>query len=83
MDKLKNDKQIQIPQPLFVDLVKFFIVGDTSTRETILKGLERKIDALAKRELYTKYKTAATEEEREQARQEYLDRIGVPESFRW
>ena len=29
------------------------------------------------------YKTAPTEEQREQARQEYLDRRGVPESFRW
>ena len=28
-------------------------------------------------------KTAPTEEEREQARKEYLDRRGVPESFRW
>ena len=34
-------------------------------------------------ELYAKYKTAPTEEEREQARQEYLDRRGVPKSFRW
>ncbi len=35
------------------------------------------------RELYTKYKTAPTEEEKEKARKEYLDRRGVPESFRW
>ena len=34
-------------------------------------------------ELYAQYKTAPTEEQREQARQEYLDRRGVPESFRW
>ena len=33
--------------------------------------------------LYAQYKTAPTEEQREQARQEYLDRRGVPESFRW
>ena len=30
-----------------------------------------------------KYKTAPTEEEKEKARKEYLDRRGVPESFRW
>ena len=30
-----------------------------------------------------RYKTAPTEEEREQARQEYLDRRGVPQSYRW
>ena len=30
-----------------------------------------------------RYKTAPNEEEREQARQEYLDRRGVPQSYRW
>jgi len=35
------------------------------------------------RQLYSSYKTAPTEEEREQARQEYLDRRGVPQSYRW
>ena len=29
------------------------------------------------------YKTASTEEEREKSRQEYLDRRGIPDSFRW
>ena len=35
------------------------------------------------RDLYGKFKIAPTEEERERARKEYLDRRGVPESFRW
>lgn len=39
--------------------------------------------ALVLRELYGKSKTAPTEEEREKARQEYLDRRGIPDSFRW
>ena len=38
---------------------------------------------MVERELYTKSKTAPTEEEREQARQEYLDRRGIQASFRW
>lgn len=42
-----------------------------------------KLDAMVMRELYTKYKAAPTEEEKEKARKEYLDRRGVPESFRW
>ena len=49
----------------------------------IRRGLEQKMDALAMRELYTKYKTAPSEADRERARREYLDRRGVPESFRW
>ena len=49
----------------------------------IKKGLEEKMEAMVRRDLYTKYKTAPTEEEREKARQEYLDKCGIPESFRW
>ena len=46
-------------------------------------GLEKKLDAMVLRELYGKSKTALTETEREKARQEYLDRRGIPDSFRW
>ena len=49
----------------------------------IQKGLEAKLEAMVKRELYTKYKTAPTEEEREQARKEYLDKVGIHRDFRW
>ena len=41
------------------------------------------MDALVMRELYTQYKTVPTEEEKEKARREYLDKRGVPDSFRW
>ena len=47
------------------------------------KELEKKLDRMVMRDLYGKFKTALTEEERERARKEYLDRRGVPESFRW
>lgn len=43
----------------------------------------QKLDAMLNRQLYFQYKTAPTEEQREQARQEYLDRRGVPQSYRW
>ena len=51
--------------------------------EEIRIGLEKKLDAMVLRELYRKAKTAPTETEREKARQEYLDRRGIPDSFRW
>lgn len=41
------------------------------------------MNAMVERELYTRSKTALTEEEREKARQEYLDRRRIPEDFRW
>ena len=44
---------------------------------------EEKLDALVRHELYTKYKTAPSEEEQEKARQEYLDKRGVSASYRW
>ena len=47
------------------------------------EGLEKKLDAMVNREAYSKFKTAPTEEEREKFRQEYLDRKGMQESFRW
>jgi hypothetical protein len=76
-------KNIQIPYELFVLLLHYHLLDDTGNSEKIQKGLEKKLAALAKHDLYGKSKTALTEEEREKARQEYLDRQGVPERFRW
>ncbi len=38
---------------------------------------------MVRHELYVKYKTVPTEEERERARLEYLDRLVLLESFKW
>ena len=76
-------KQVQIPQKLFVQLIYYHLMEDDSYIDEIRIGLEKKLDALVLRELYGKSKTALTEEEREKARQEYLDRRGIPNSFRW
>lgn len=76
-------KNVQIKQELFLELVKYHLLGIDADTEKINKELTEKIDALVMRELYTKYKTAPTEEEKEKARKEYLDRRGVNESFRW
>ena len=75
--------KIQISEELFVDIVKYFLLEQEEILSEILRGLEKKLDALAMRELYTKYKTAPSEAGREKARREYLDRRGVPRSFRW
>lgn len=76
-------KNVQISQELFFALMKYFLLGQEELLPEIQKGLEQKLDALVMRELYTKYKTASTEEEREKARMEYLDKRGVPERFLW
>ena len=76
-------KNVQISQELFIAITIYFLLGQEELSPEIEKGLELKLDALVKRELYTKYKTALTEEEREKARQEYLDKIGMHRDFRW
>ena len=76
-------KNVQISEQLFVALVKYHLLEIDDVYPEIKKGLEKKVDALVMRELYTKYKTAPTDEEREKARREYLDKRGVPDSFRW
>ena len=79
---MKN-KNVQIPYELFFQLLQYFLMENYESEESIRKGLEKKLDTMVDRELYSKYKTAATEEEREKFRQEYLDRRGIPENFRW
>lgn len=79
-----KEKQIQIPQTLFAKLLKYhFIEQDPELQKEIEKGLEIKLDAMLKHDLYTQSKTAGTEEEREKARKEYLDKIGMRQDFRW
>ena len=76
-------KTVQIPYDLFLDLAMYHLRGEDAYEEEIRHGLEQKLDAMLNRQLYSRYKTAPTEAEREQARQEYLDRRGVPQSYRW
>jgi hypothetical protein len=74
---------IQIPESLFVELMKFHVLGIEDSLPEIKKGLEQKYEAIIRRELYTKSKTAETEAEREEARKAYLDKVGVHPNFRW
>lgn len=79
---MKN-RNVQIPYELFFQILQYFLMENYESEEIIRRGLERKLDTMVNRELYSKYKTASTEEEREKSRQEYLDRRGIPENFRW
>ena len=76
-------KQVQISEDLFLSLVKYHILEYYNEEEKIVKGLKEKYDKIVSRSLYTKYKTASTEEEKEKARQEYLNRKGIHSDFRW
>lgn len=58
-------KNVQIPQELFMKLLRYHLLNDDSCTEDVKKGLEQKMNTMVERELYTKSKTAPTEEERE------------------
>ena len=51
-------KQIQIPEQLFMELVKFHLLDMEENLPSIKQGLEAKMDSLVMRDLYSKYKTA-------------------------
>ena len=76
-------KNVQIPKQIFMKLNLNHLLEYNSCADDVKKGLEQKMNTMVERELYTKSKTAPTEEEREKARQEYLDRRGIQADFRW
>lgn len=78
-------KQVQIPQELFLDLVRYFCLDDTSEAryKAISKALEEKLDKMIRHETYSASKVAETPEEREKARQRYLDLVGIHKDFRY
>ncbi|MFV0464647.1 MAG: complexin-2 [Lachnospiraceae bacterium] len=82
---MKKEKQIQIPVTLFTELCQYFLIedADPERKKSIKKGLAYKLDPNINHEIYTQYKTSATTEQREKARKEYLDRVGISENFRW
>lgn len=83
-------KKIQITQDLFVKMIKYFYgdefeVGDDELFEIyrdIKKGIDQKLDAISRRSCYTQYKTVDSDEAKEQARQKYLDAVGMHKDFR-
>lgn len=80
-----TQKSVQIPAALFVQLISYHVYGrrDPALAEVIREGLDAKLEALARRQLYADSKTAPTFEAREKARQAYLDAVGISGDWRW
>ena len=78
-------KNIQISYETFVKLVRYFILDETSTElyNSLKSDLEAKVDKMIAHETYSQYKTADSPEDREKARQQYLELKGIHKSFRW
>ena len=77
---MKTDKKIrlEITQLEFAKLYQ-----EASDGSVLRKVLDKKINDMIKREYFTDMLKAPTDKEREEARQAYLDKIGVPTSYRW
>lgn len=78
-----KEKQVQIPKWLFMDMIKLVIFGQEVDTERMAQALTDKIDSMVLHDTYTKSKTALTKEEREAARQKYLDDRGIHPDWRW
>lgn len=83
-------KNIQMPMEFVMDVYRLILRLDESKMDSGTKTLckrieaqvEAKIDAMARREVYTRYKTGVPgSDEREEARHEYLERAGISKSF--
>lgn len=79
--------KVQISEELFFKLYEYFnlcVELDGKTYQGIVKELEEKFNSLYKHYIYSKYKNQElTDEEREKARQEYLELIGLHPDFRY
>lgn len=93
---MEKQKQVQISEETFFDaLMICHSILDDEIRdcldqdkleivERFQKALEVKLDKMVLHDIYTKSKdTNLTDEEREKARQEYLDRKGIHKNFRY
>ena len=79
-------KSIQIEFSFFLDLFFFILEHDDPDDPKycrIRAAFQHKIDAMERHNLYSLYKSGADEGIRAKARQEYLDAIGLSDSFRW
>jgi hypothetical protein len=76
---------------MFLDIFKLTIYLldyelDHETRgclRRIEEEIESKLAAIERREVYTNFKVAPSEEERETARQKYLDLAGIHKDYRY
>jgi hypothetical protein len=88
---MSSPKNIQIPEKLLIDVYKLLNhlkhYEFSTDIETLTKSIQTQIDTkfeqIEKRKLYTESKTGATQEQKEQARTKYLDKVGISQNFRY
>ena len=79
-------KNIQISYELFLDMIAYISdhPDESDYRlDAISTAVNNKLEAMVRRDLYTVYKTGATSEIRAMAKEQYMDMMGIPSSYRW
>lgn len=80
---MAREKQIQMPESWFLAVCRY-VAGNESDYETVRQGIMDKFKRNAEHDLYTiMHNPDKTLEEKENARQAYLESKGIPEAFRW
>lgn len=83
---MSKPKTVQVPEELFMDLCRVILGGvdDPETVSRASRGLQDKLNRVVAHKLYeTMHDPLKSPQEREKARQGYLDYKGIPDSFRW
>jgi len=80
---MDRTKKINVSMTLGDFLALWDLCNKLGNPEPLYSIIHRKAEALSRHELYSKSKTATSADEREQARTEYLDRVGMSQDFRW
>ena len=75
-------KNVQIPYELFVSLLRYHLMEEDDCLNEIRQGLEQKLDSLVAMN-YMRNIDCSHTGRTGKARQEYLEKRGVPDSFRW
>lgn len=85
MGKILKGSSVNISGELWKLLFSYHVMNykDAETEEKIKALMNDKVQKMINRDVYSKYKTASSDREREEARQQYLDNKGIPEDFRW
>lgn len=74
-------KSVQILEELFMKILKYHRLGVEEESEGNKNGLNEKLEAMERNQLYTKYKTDKNDVEKQKVRKRYVDKKGVLESF--
>ncbi|MCR4884283.1 MAG: complexin-2 [Clostridiales bacterium] len=83
---MQHPRFILLDFDLFVDLYLYACrhsEQDDLQFKRLNTGVRKKLESMMRHDLYSLYKTGANEETRARAKQEYLDAIGLSDSFRW